>query len=831
MPRLMVREGAAMGFQAVLFLLCVILAMVSLVAERGLSGSIDSVLRQDARSFLGGDIVIHSHSTMGESLQSQVDDLVGQAKVQAAATYTFYSMVRSADSQESLLAQVKVVADGYPFYGRVELQSNRDLAEQLQPGSALVEQALLDRLELKVGDTLRLGNAELLIRDVIIREPDRPVEFFSFGPRVMVNTADLTAINLIRPGSRVSYDLLLKVTREADLESIADQLSRLAEATRERVSTYRNAPSGIRRFYDNFLFFLSLIAIFTLLLAGIAMERSVTALLQGRIPTIAILRTLGAKGSTILVNYLLLILGLGLCGALLGLIPGLGLQRLLFELAGSILPKDAVFSFSWIEILRALGTELVVVLVFSLLPLLRLRDVKPASIFSGALPTGQRKSVVLLASIVILGFFITLVMQAVESVRTGLIFIGGTIGLLTACYLLVRGFFLVLDRLRFRSLVIRRGVRGLFRPGNSSVAILTTLSASCALLFTIFLVEQNLNAVFVDSFPEEAPNLYFVDIQKSQIDEFNGLIDMPTVSYPVVRGRVEKVNGISVNRDMQQRKRGDNLAREFSLTWRDSLLADETILEGESLFQPGLTSAQVSILDYMAEDNDLRLGDVISFNIQGMPLEATVTSIRGRRDRPARPFFVFVFPSSVLAQAPQTYFTGVRVEAHQVGEIQNRIVSRLPNVSVIDIGSIVLSIAGLLHKLVFIVRFMALLSFLAGVLLIAGSITATRAERIREAVFYKVLGAGSGFVNTMFLLENSLLGIGSGLIGMLLAQGIAWAVCRYQMRIDYLSFAGSSLVMMVGVVVLAVMSGWLASIRILRQKPATYLQQTEGGDG
>ncbi len=767
-PRLIIREVAALGPQAVLFLLCVVLAIVSLVAEQGLSASINRALRQDARSLSAADIVIRAHHPISPPLQDRVDQLRRHGRVKAARVYLFYSMVRPADRRESLLAQIKAVEPGYPFYGKVELSSGRPFAEQLQPGSVLVEKSLLDRLHLKVGDKLRLGRATLVIRDVVIRESDRPMDFFSLGPRIFVAAADLPALDLLEQGSRVEYSLLLKVNRESDLQKIADQLSSLANQEGEQVATYRSAQSRLKRFYDNFTFFLSLIAIFTLLLAGIAMERAVTALLRGRTWTIAILRTLGARSLFVFTNYLLLVLGVGICGALAGLALGFGLENLLLRLAGNILPRQTALYLTWTSILRALATGLVVVTVFCLLPLLRLRKVRPATVFARLPPTGRDTLALAISLTAILAFFSILVLQAVEELRTGLYFIGGACGLILTCFLLAKALLRGLHRLRGRSLLLRQAVRGLFRPGGATGAILTTLSASCVLVFTIVLVEHNLSALFIDSFPAGAPNLYFIDIQPSQLADFKKTLDHPAVYYPVVRGRVEKINGVPIDRQRERSKHRDNLGREFSLTWRDTLLNDETISQGRELFRPDLVGPQVSVLDYMAESNNIRVGDTISFNIQGMPVTATVSSIRSRLDRPARPFFVFVFPKEVLSRAPQTYFTGVRVPPDQVAALQDRMVSGFPNVSVIDIGATVAIIAGVLQRLLVIIRLLSLFGILAGVLLIASSITATRVERVQEAVFFKILGATTGFIRRMFFLENLLLGGSSGLIALLL---------------------------------------------------------------
>ena len=289
--------------QSAIFVLSVALSMVSLVALRGLGDSINRALLSDAKELQAADIIVESNFALSAPTSAEIDALVDEGLAEAARVWEFYTVARLPEREETLLANIKAVEPGYPFYGVVELASGRNFADVLTPGSVVVDQALLDRLTLEPGDELILGQETLVIADVVTREPDRPVQFFALGPRVFVAAADLPALDLVKPGSRVTYTTLLKLTDDTQLERMAQRLRNVRDEGMEGVETYLTAPSGVQRFFDNLLFFLSLVAIFTLLLAGIGIQSALTAYLRERYTTIAIVKTLGATRRFVTLNF------------------------------------------------------------------------------------------------------------------------------------------------------------------------------------------------------------------------------------------------------------------------------------------------------------------------------------------------------------------------------------------------------------------------------------------------------------------------------------------------------------------------------------------------
>ncbi len=824
------RQLTRSGQQAVVFVGCVALSIVTIIALNGFSSSVHEALLNDGRALHGGDLIIHSHREFSPGLFDGVAAFEKQGHLTATRTVAFYSIVRpSGTNAESLLASLKVVEPPYPLYGTVELQSGRSLGEVLAPGSAVVEQSLLDRLSLNVGDSLHVGRTVLTIRDVVLRESDRPVAFFSFGPRVLASMKDLDAMDLVKKGSRVQHDLLIKVADPGRIDSLADELRALAVKGEEHVETFRTAPSRVKKFFDNFLFFLGLVSVFTLLLAGIGIQSVLGAFFKEKEATIAIMKTVGATSQFVTAQFLTVFCVLGGLGTLVGLALGAFLQTLLPSLFRGLIPQSIQPSFSVAMVLDGFLLGVVVVGLFTFLPLYRMRQLKPITIFRTDDVPARRGIVSLMTVLAIVVLFLGMVWwQAQHDIVVGLWYVVGVAAFLAVPVLITHGLLAALKRIRVKSLILRQALRGLFRPRNATRSIIITLTASLAIIFSISLIERNIDAAFVQSYPEDVPNAFIVDIQPDQLASFSEELGLPAEYHPVIRGRITDINGVPIDAELERERRGDNLAREFNLTYRDRLLPDERLVRGEHLFRGDWEGLQVSVLDTVLKMAPMEVGDRIHFRIHGIPIQARVSSIRKRTGELIQPFFYFVFQPEALKDAPQTFFTALNIDRHQIVPLQTRLVSQFPNVSVIDLSQTISTLAEVMHKLSGITRFFTLFSVIAGVLILISSVYATRYTRVQEAVFFKILGARSGFVLRVFTLENLFLGLVSGLLALTLSQMGSWLVSARLLDIPYRPFPGVSTLMVLATLAVATLVGLLSSLSVLRQKPIDFLrEQTE----
>jgi putative ABC transport system permease protein len=746
-------------------------------------------------------------------------------EIKTARVYEFYSVVRAMDNEASLLTDLKIVEPGYPFYGTVKLASGRAFSEVLNSGSVIVEQQLLDRLHLQVGDRLRIGSTTLTIRDILVTEPDRPVNLFALGPRIFIATADLAALELVGTGSRVNYSILGKVRDQQGIDRIAEELGRSAVKDRERVETYRTAGSGVKRFFDNLLFFLNLIGIFTLLLAGIGIQSTLTALLKEQERTIAIMKAVGAGSRFILRHYFALAFVLGLIGTLCGLAASFLLQIFLPALFSGLLPASIELTISGSAVAEGLLLGFTVVFLFTALPIYRLRELKPRAIFGKEEQSSIRNKPTWLTVGASLFFLLVMVVWRIREVKTGLYFVLGVGLLILVSLIYAEGIMYLFKKMHPRNLIMRQALKGLFRPGNATRSTIVTLTASLAVIFCITLIEKNLDSAFIKSYPPKAPNLFFIDIQPGQKVAFAQSLDIATTFFPIVRGSVIAVNGIAVNQEKERQKREDNLGREFNLTYREQLLEDERIVTGNGLFRKDWPGLQVSVLDTVLKMGDIHIGDTITFRILGIPMDVRISSVRTSSRETLQPYFYFVFPDEVLKDAPQSLFAAVRVDKERIAPLQNRIVAKFPNITVINLTETATIFAGIMGKLSKIIRFFTFFSVIAGFLIIVSSLFATRYARVREAVYFTILGARSRFVLAAFATENLCLGLVSAVSALILAQTASWAICRFSLDVTYLPFAGVSLLMALATTLLIIAVGRGASFSVTRLKPAVFLRE------
>jgi putative ABC transport system permease protein len=826
---IILRQVRRSSRQAGLFTLCVALSLAGLTAFSGYARSVRQSLRDDARNLHGADIIIKSYDPLSATLQRALRELVEAGQARTLRVHAFHTMVRAQNETVSVLAGLRVVEPGYPFYGKIALASGRPFGTVLVPGHCIVEQSLLDRMGLAPGARLNVGRTTLTIADIVTAEPGRPTELFSFGPRVFVHAGDLAAMGLVTTGSRIRRVVLVQVPDPGRVEAVARRLRGAALPEQEQVDTYRTAGSRISRFLDNLFFFLNLVGLFILLMAGLGIQGTLGAMFREKQNTIAIMKTLGATDGYMLRHFAGIVAILGAGGIGLGIVCGVLLQQMLGQSLATYLPAGWGRTVSWEGILEGVAMGIGVVALFSYLPLQRISRMRPMMIFRRDQESDPGKKSVILAGAMTAVLFFGLVLWHMRDVRFGVQFTAGMIALVLAAGLPARLMLAGIRRWQARSLVLRRAARGLFRRGNATRSVVITLSASLAVIFANYLIAGNLDATFVRSYPEDAPNAFFVDIQTSQADAFVRAAGEGVALYPIVRARLTAVNGKPVDRQKERRKRRDNLARVFNLTYRHTLLSDERIVRGHALFRPDWPDRQVSVLDTVVKMHPMAVGDTLEFRIQGVPLRVRIASIRTRTEASLAPFFYFVFPESILKDVPQTLFAALKVPPDQLGHLQNRIVSRFPNISVIDMSRTIGVFARLMNRLSAIIRSLSLFSIAAGLLILVSAVYATRAERVAEAVYYKILGAPKGFILRVFALENGLIGLLSGVTGLALAQAGAFWVCHGRLDIEYRLFPLSSVLMIGATVLLVMLVGLTASRSVMDKRPAVFLrEQTEG---
>ena len=817
------------GKQALTFVICVALSIATLTALNSFRRDIHGSLIDEARALQGGDIIVHAHQPISSELQDTIDTLAQNQGFRQQKTLEFYTVALTQSKDSSLFSSIKAVESSYPFFGTIEIASGRNLNEVLKPGSVVVAQEVLERLDLAIGELLNIGEVTLQIVDVVKFESMRPVSFLSLGPRIFISMADVDRLGLLGRGSRVEHEILIQLADPDDAHRLAEMLREVATPSVERVETAKNARSRVKIFFDNLLFFLSCISILTLMLSGIGMQGSLSAILYQKQKIIAVTKAFGASNRYLLTQYLAMVSFMGACGSIIGIGVGYLIKRSFPLLFGDLLPQDVGYAFHPVDALEGIVLGILVVTVFTLLPLHRLGTVKPVMIFRHETGGGGRRAAPLLTGFACSVFLCLLVIRQIDDVKIGIFFVIGLILLIGAVATVASACLWLLKRSTLPTLVLRQAAKSLYRPGNASRSIIITLTSAISVLLLIFLLKLNLFATFIESYPENAPNLFCIDIQQDQKDLFQAVVGEEVVLFPVVRARLLSINNKAINPEQERQRKTDNLGREFNLTYRETLLKDEIFTDGFSLFDGSKSLPSgvvaVSVLDSIAEIGEIDLHDRLLFNIQGVEIDAQVTSIRSRTKSRLYPFFYFVFDSSTLEAAPQTFFAAMHLSKDLIPDMITAITAQLPNVSTINVADMAERFGQLMKRLSVIVTFFASFSIMAGCLILVSTIFATRLDRIKETVYYKVLGADSSFVLRVLTCEHTMLAFLSSVMAAAFAETAAWLICRNVFDIVYQPHWHVAALTVLFSILVLVLIGLASSLTIIRQRPAVYLQQ------
>ena len=810
------------------FFACITLGVAALVGVGSFADSLERTVARSAKALMGGDVEIRGTQPLptdpavlvadrpdGRIVLTRVRELVAMA--QAGPTLT-------------QLVELKAVEPGYPLYGELVTEPARALDSLIGDGRALVHESLLARLGVRVGDRIRVGALDLTIAGVIRKEPDRAVGVFSLGPRVMLAGDDLDRTGLVRPGSRIRYRTLLRLPEGSDPAALRDRLAEQLPAA-QRVTTYTEAQPGLRRFWDQLTMYLGLTGLVALMVGGIGVAVSVSAFMREKESAIAIMKALGAGWRALLGAYLLQTALLGLGGSLLGALLGSLAQPLLAPALTRLLPIELTLSFSPRAVVRGLAMGVGVTLLYSLWPLLRIRRVPPALILRREVEPRLPGDRPWLATVPIAGGLAALALWQAGSWKIGALFAGGLAGALLLLALGARGVIALARRVRWRGLAWRQGAANLHRPGSHAGPVLVSLGLAVTLVVAITVLEGGLRAELVDRRPDRAPAFFFIDIQPDQAEPFARLVaehgaTAPAELTPVVRSRLAAVNGVPITRtERTRREEAWYLTREYVLTWakdppgHNTVVAGRWWTEAEAAREP-----LISVEDEIAHQLGVGLGDTLTFDIQGVPVSARITSLRHVDWRSLASNFFVIFSPGALEGAPSTFIATVRAAPEQEGPLQSAVVAALPNVTAIPVREVLERVRGVLDQIALAVRLVAAFSVGAGLVVMAGALAITRQQRLYQSVILKTLGATRGFVSRVFAVEYALLGAAAGIAGSLLATALAWGVLRWAFDLPGRWAPGTLVGGVVAATGLALLVGVLGTRRLLGRRPLPVLR-------
>ncbi|HST53600.1 MAG TPA: FtsX-like permease family protein [Pyrinomonadaceae bacterium] len=831
------RELRSSWRRLLFFFVCVGVGVGSIVALRSMIQNLNRAVAGEARALMTADAQAETtHEWTGDAL-AKIDSVARPPLVEARTeTIEAPTMLRPADpSREGAsMVEVKGIEKGFPLYGDFRLDDGRPFDFTLvEGGGAVVAPQLLERLSLRVGDRVKIGEREFEIRAVTREEPGSGGGF-RLGPRVFVAKSDLESAGLTGFGSRARRKILFKIADGRIDELVRDLRAQLGNNV-FNVRSYKDSEENLGEQFTRAENYLSLTGLVILVLGGIGVSSVTRVFVEQKKKTIAVLKCVGATGRMLTVAYLAQTLALGAAGSALGVV--LAKAALVFVRArfAESLPPNLSYGLQTNAVAQGLVLGLLISLLFSALPLLRIRQIRPNMLLRDSGTDAPRRRLDVLrwtVALVVLAGLVFLTSWQAGSVRVGVFFLAGLGATALVLYAAAWALIFVVRRARgLGTFAVRQAINSLHRPGNQTRVIILAVGLGAFLVMSVQSLQSNLIDEFDVARRGNLPNMYLIDVQKDQVEGVRELVGQATGAradlIPTVRARIVRVNGKEIDLDAAgvRAERG-RLGREYVVTYRPNLEYNEKIVAGKFWDATPASEPEISIEEDLRGAAGIDLGSTITFDIQGRKLSARVTSVRQVDWRNSRTGFLILFRPGALENAPQTFvgaIDGPTSEPERT-RFQRAIVDRFPNVSVIDVADIVRSVSRILSNITLAVTFIGGFVLLSGVLILVGSIAMTKFQRVYEAAVLKTLGARRRVLLTMMLAEYGLLGLVAGVVGALASNAVAYAIARYVFEIDW-TFAPAVNVAGVAATVLLVGAvGVLSSLDVLTRKPLAILR-------
>lgn len=830
------RDSRASRRRLFLVSLSVVLGIAALVGIASIGDNLQRTVEQQTKSLLGADLTVTSRSEFTPEVLAYLGTLHGEQ----AREISLRSMITfPAQNNQRRLVQVRALEGNFPFYGEL-VTTPSDAMEKVRTGRfALLEETILVQFGVKAGDQVKIGEGTFLVAGALNKIPGESAAVAMFSPRVYLSMDGLAAAGLLNRDTFTTHRLHLKLPPTRNVEQLVQELRVKFKGQRLQFSTVEERKRDLGENLKDVYSFLSLVGFVALFLGAVGVASAMHVYIRQKITTVAVLRCLGASARTSFAIYLLQGFCLGVIGAVIGAVVGVGVQLILPAVLKDFLPFQVELFISWPAVLRGTVAGLVICVLFSLLPLLAVRRVSPLRAIRSAsgeatAPDPWRRWLYAGIGVAIGGFAI---LQAGNwKVGAGFtLMLGVAFGLLAGLARLIIWAARRFGPRRMLPYVWRQGLANLHRPNNRTVLLLLSLGLGAFLMMTLVLTRATLLAKIAGIGGGTRPNLIFFDVQDDQVEPLEALArrnGTPLMAKaPMVTMRLAALKGRPVEEWLKDEKStlpAWALRREYRSTFRGQLSDTETITAGKFVghVSAGQPRIPVSVEEGLAKDLQLKLGDELTFDVQGVPVVAFVASLRQVEWQRMQPNFFVVFPEGVLEPAPKTFIAAVRADSPALSAALQQAVGReLPSVSAIDLTLILQTFDGIFAKAAFVISFMAGFTVLTGVIVLAGAILTGRFQRIRETVLLRTLGATRRQLRQIQFVEYAVLGLLAAATGAILAMAANGLLAKFVFKAPVTFAPGVLLASVAGAVAVTLVTGLLTSRGITTHPPLEVLRQ------
>ncbi|MBP2562756.1 putative ABC transport system permease protein [Neorhizobium galegae] len=834
--RLALREmrGGLAGFY--IFLACIALGTGAIAAVNSVSRAITGAIASQGQEILAGDIRFELNNR--EATDQERAFLTSLGKVSVSTSLR--SMARKPDGSEQALVEVKAVDDAYPLYGSFGAEPSAPLPDllrkQAETFGALAAPLLLERLGLKDGDELLLGNARLTLRGTITVEPDALSDGFGFAPRLIVSREALAASGLITTGSLVEHAYKVRLDDPSIRSTLAARANREFPSAGWSVRTSDRAAPSLTENVDRFSQFLTLVGLTALIVGGVGVANAVRAFLDAKRTTIATFKCLGAPASVVTMIYLIQIMLLAVIGILIGLVIGAISPFVALQFLEGMLPVPKGVTFYPLPLALAALFGILITFAFAVLPLGHAREVPATALFreqsfdNTRLPSWPY----LLAAGLALAALAALAVFSAEERFIASVFLAAVAG----AFLLLRLVAALIAALAKRSPqvnspALRLAIGNIHRPGALTPSVVLSLGLGLALLVTLALIDGNMRRQLTGSIAQQAPNFFFVDIQGSEREGFVNILKQQApegaiTQVPMLRGRILAFNGQDVTQ-MNVPPAGRWVLRgDRGITYEDRLPSNSALTAGEWWTADHTGEPLVSFSAEEAGELGLKLGDTVTVNVLGRNITARIANFRKVQWESLSINFVMVFSPNTFRGAPHAWLATLsdpKATAQQEASILRAVTNAYPTITSVRVKDAINIIDQLVGQLATAIRAAAAVALIASVLVLAGALAAGNRARTHDAVILKTLGGTRSMLMRAFSYEYMILGAATALFALLAGGLSAWFVVSRIMRLQSAFLPDVAVLTLAASLVLTVGIGLAGTWRILGQKAAPVLRE------
>jgi putative ABC transport system permease protein len=778
----MLRRNWSAGELRVL-LLALLIAVASVTTVGFFADRVQSALDRQANELLGADLAVIAD----KPLPAEFEEAARRNKLDVARTRTFPSMVSAGDAVS--LAEIKAVTEAFPLRGRMRIADRagapeREVAGGPAKGTVWIALPLAGRLELGAGDELQVGRASLKVGAVITREPDSVFDYFGLAPRVLMNDADLDATQLLQLGSRVGYRLLVRGEQDA-LKRFRDEM-RPKIGRGQRIEGVRDARAEVRAALERAQRFLGLASLLSVVLGSVAVALSARRFSQRQIDAAAMMRCLGATQADLFAIHAWQFVALGVVACLVGGLIGYGAQAILAKWLSGFFTVELPLPGP-MPGLRGVVIGFVLLLGFTLPPLLRLRNVSTLRVLRRDLAAAEPLSIAAFA--LGLAALAALIVWQAGDVKLGSIALGGFAAALAVAALAGYAMIRLVSRMRgAASGPWRYGLANLRRRTGASLVQIMALGLGLMAMLMLTLVRTELISTWQQSMPPDMPNRFAVNIQSDQlagVKAYFSELGMKTPDlYPMVRGRLLSIDKRLVAGGDFKEERAKRLAeREFNLSWMERIRPDNKVVAG-AFWTADSPEPQFSVEEGIAKTLGIKLGDTLTFDVAGSKFTARVTSLRKVEWDSFKPNFFVIANPQLLKSYPASWITSFHLPAGRE-QVVTQLVKRFPNVSVIDLSAIMTQVQRITDQVSRAVEFVFLFAIAAGLVVLFAAIVSTQDERVFEGAILRTLGANRRQLTTLQLAEFLTIGLLSGVIASAGAVALAMVLSEQVLGVPY----------------------------------------------